>query len=82
MIGAAPSKEEAESFEAKELAKNTVRVIEKGMENFTLGLRSYYFAIALMGWILHPIVGVFAASIVTLTLYRREFRSQDFGLHS
>ncbi len=81
MIGAAPPKEEAETEEAKLIAHNTMLVLEKGMVNFALGLRSYYFAIALMGWILHPLLGIIAASIVVITLYRREFHSRDFGLH-
>lgn len=81
MIGAAPPKEEAETEEAQQIAHNTMLVLEKGMVNFTLGLRSYYFAIALMGWILHPLLGFIAASIVVITLYRREFHSRDFGLH-
>ncbi len=81
MIGAAPPKEEAETEEAKQIAHNTMLVLEKGMVNFTLGLRSYYFAIALMGWILHPLLGVIAASIVVITLYRREFHSRNFGLY-
>ncbi len=81
MIGAAPPKEEAETKEAKQIAHNTMLVLEKGMVNFTLGLRSYYFAIALMGWILHPLLGMIAASAVVVTLYRREFRSRDFGLY-
>lgn len=81
MIGAAPPKEEAETEEAKQIAHNTMLVLEKGMVNFTLGLRSYYFAIALMGWILHPLLGIIAASIVVITLYRREFHSRNFGLY-
>ncbi len=81
MIGAAPLASEAETDEAKQIAHNIMLVLEKGMVNFTLGLRSYYFAIALMGWILHPLLGVIAASAVVITLYRREFRYGDFGLY-
>ncbi len=80
MIGAAPPASEANTQEAQQLGHNTVRVIEKGMNNFSNGLRSYYFGIALMAWIIHPLLGMVAASIVVFTLYRREFRSKDFGL--
>lgn len=80
MIGAAPDKSEANTAEAKKLAVKTARLLEKGMGNFTLGLRSYYFAIALLAWIFHPLLGIIAATMVVVTLYRREFYSKDFGL--
>ncbi len=79
IIGAAPLKEEAETPEAIAIAESAMHVVEKGMENFTLGLRSYYFAIALLAWILHPLLGVVSASIVVITLYRREFYYRRFG---
>ncbi len=79
IIGAAPPKEEAETPEAQAVAEIAMHVLERGMENFTLGLRSYYFAIALLGWILHPLLGILAASIVVVTLYRREFYYRHFG---
>ncbi len=42
---------------------------------FNDGLRAYYFAFALMCWVLSPLTMVMATAFVVLVLYLREFRS-------
>jgi uncharacterized membrane protein len=44
--------------------------------NFNNGLRAYYFALAAMGWFLHPWLMIVATAWVVSILYRREFRSR------
>jgi uncharacterized membrane protein len=44
--------------------------------HFNAGLRSYYFAVAAMGWFLHPWLMMAATAWVIAILYRREFNSR------
>ncbi len=51
------------------------RVTSYAMSNFNHGLRSYYFAVAAMGWFLHPLLMIVATAWVIAVLYHREFKS-------
>jgi uncharacterized membrane protein len=42
---------------------------------FNLGLRSYYYALAIVTWFIHPLLCIGASTLVVFVLYRREFRS-------
>lgn len=42
---------------------------------FNQGLRAYYFALAVLGWVVSPTVFMIATSLVVWVLYRREFHS-------
>lgn len=44
------------------------------------GLRSYYFAMALLAWFLHPYALIAATTFVVLVMYRREFRSRTLQI--
>jgi uncharacterized membrane protein len=52
------------------------RVTSYAMSNFNHGLRSYYFAVAAMGWFLHPLLMIVATVWVIAVLYHREFKSK------
>jgi uncharacterized membrane protein len=52
------------------------RVVWLAIYNFNLGLRAYYFSLALLTWFVHPLVFIAASSWVVAVLYRREFRSR------
>jgi uncharacterized membrane protein len=41
-----------------------------------LGLRSYYYSLALLMWFIHPYAFMAASAAVVAVLYRREFRSR------
>ncbi len=51
------------------------RITSYSGSNFNQGLRSYYFALAAMAWLLHPWLMVFATFGVIYILYHREFKS-------
>ena len=51
-------------------------VVWLAIYNFNLGLRAYYFSLALLTWFVHPLLFVIASSWVVGVLYRREFRSR------
>ena len=44
-------------------------------ESFNLAIRTYYYAMAVIGWFLHPLILMVTATWVTYVLYRREFAS-------
>ncbi|MEE3119073.1 MAG: DUF599 family protein, partial [Pseudomonadota bacterium] len=46
---------------------------------FNLGLRSYYYALAVVGWFIHPVAFMAASTLVVVVLYRREFCSDALG---
>jgi uncharacterized membrane protein len=45
------------------------------VESFNDGLRAYYFAFAVVGWFISPLVFFLATVGVLAILYRREFKS-------
>jgi uncharacterized membrane protein len=73
LVGAMPGGEEAPGLAA---AAVTARVLNRAARHFTTGLRSYYFGLAALAWILHPLVLVAASLMVLRELHRREFRSE------
>lgn len=44
------------------------------------GLRSYYFAMALLAWFLHPLALIATTTFVVMVMYRREFRSKTLQI--
>jgi uncharacterized membrane protein len=51
-------------------------VLNQAARHFTTGLRSYYFGLAALAWILHPLALIAASLLVLRELHRREFHSQ------
>ena len=56
-------------------AEMAAKVANRAARHFNTGLRAYYFGLAALGWILHPLVLILASLLVLRELYRREFRS-------
>jgi uncharacterized membrane protein len=56
-------------------ADAAARVLNRAARHFTTGLRSYYFGLAALSWIVHPLALVLASLFVLRELHRREFRS-------
>lgn len=74
MIGAAPDHADPPSW-AEEYAQRAARVSSEATMAFNRGLRAYYFGLATLTWVLHPLLFMVATALVVLILYRREFRS-------
>lgn len=51
-------------------------------DHFNAGLRAYYFAVAGLGWLLHPLVLVAMTALVLLVLWRRDFASRSLAILS
>lgn len=74
LVGAAPHTERPEDHE--EFLDTITELASYAAENFNLGLRAYYFALAAMTWFLHPWLFAAASSLVVYVLHEREFRSR------
>jgi uncharacterized membrane protein len=51
------------------------KIVDHAGHSYNYGLRSYYFAMATLGWFIHPVLFVGACSLVVMILYKREFHS-------
>ncbi|MBM7062129.1 DUF599 family protein [Pseudomonas sp. UL073] len=77
LIGSAPMIGERHVSEAerKAFAARAARVISMAANQFNLGLRSYYFGMAVLAWFINPWLFMLVTAGVVLVLYRREFHS-------
>ncbi|HTI86998.1 MAG TPA: DUF599 domain-containing protein [Alphaproteobacteria bacterium] len=74
LIGAAPA---AGSPEAAAHAERAARMTNLMGHHFNLGLRAYFFALAFLGWFVHPWLLIVATTLVVMVNYWREFRSPE-----
>ncbi len=56
-------------------AEAAAKVANRAARHFNTGLRAYYFGLAALAWIVHPLALVAASLFVLWELHRREFRS-------
>lgn len=73
VVGGIPQAPDAPG--ALERAEVAAKVANRAARHFNTGLRAYYFGLAALAWILHPLALVAASLLVLRELYRREFRS-------
>jgi uncharacterized membrane protein len=73
VMGGVP--QEPETPGRLERAEIAAKVANRAARHFNTGLRAYYFGLAALAWILHPLALVAATLVVLRELYRREFRS-------
>lgn len=81
MIGGAP--ELSLKPTAEEMARHVdsiSKMSSKASGNFNNGLRSYYFAMAALGWFVNAWVFIALSMFVVFVLYRREFKSDTLGI--
>jgi uncharacterized membrane protein len=57
------------------LAEMAAQVANRAARHFNTGLRAYYFGLAALAWIVHPVALMLASLLVLRELHRREFRS-------
>ncbi len=69
--GIGPGQDE-EAFAQAEVA---ARVANRAAKHFNTGLRAYYFGLAALAWLIHPLALMAASLLVLAELHRREFRS-------
>lgn len=75
MLGAMPTwNAEDNALGERHIAK-TARLASIAATHTNDGLRTIYFAIAGLGWFLHPLIFIAACTWVLWVVYRREYRS-------
>lgn len=65
--------------EHEAIAKKGAALVANAAKHFNLGLRAYYFGLAVLGWFVHPLVFMAATTWVVYVTYRREFRSNTLS---
>jgi len=77
-VGSAPLHDDETVSEAErsEFALYAAKVIDQAAHSYNYGLRSYYFAMAVMSWFVSPWLFIVAVAFVVAVLYRREFHSK------
>lgn len=76
MVGSAPTPSENICPQEKEAqAKRLAKMASMAASNFNIGLRTYYFSIAVLGWFINPWIFMLASAGIVMILYRREFKS-------
>ena len=83
MMGATPPQSSPDSLaEREEQAARAARVAGIAAEHGNLGLRSYYFGMAAIGWFFHPLAFIASTTFVVLIVTRREFFSRTLNILS
>jgi uncharacterized membrane protein len=75
MIGGAPQPGQMQTPQKVRFATRAASMGSIAANNFNIGLRSYYFGIAMLGWFISPWVFMGMSISVVYVLYRREFKS-------
>lgn len=57
------------------LADTAAEVANRAARHFNTGLRSYYFGLAALAWVVHPLALIATSLFVLRELHRREFKS-------
>lgn len=82
MVGSAPFLPNEQEGASEKLAwsKKMASMASMAANNFNIGLRSYYFSISMLTWFIHPLLFMFASSLVVYVLFRREFKSSTLKI--
>ncbi|WP_028693886.1 DUF599 domain-containing protein [Pseudomonas cremoricolorata] len=77
LVGSAPmiGERQVNELERKAFAIRAAKVLSLAANQFNLGLRAYYFGMALLTWFISPWMFMLTSVGVVLILYRREFHS-------
>lgn len=76
LIGGAPYFSHPEQAGYETAAQRLSKMGSMAAHNFNMGLRTYYFSIAVLGWFINPWIFMFGSVTIVFVLYRREFKSR------
>jgi uncharacterized membrane protein len=79
LIGAAPFREHLTQPAIDKLGNQMSVVLNSAVTSFHSGFRTYYYALAWVGWFFHPAVFIAATAFVTFVLVYRQFASPSAG---
>lgn len=77
-VGAAPMPHECvdRQEEVEQYAQRGGALIANAGRHFNMGLRAYYYGLAVLSWFLHPLLFMAVTCWVVYEVHRREFRSK------
>jgi uncharacterized membrane protein len=78
LLGSAPlvGEKQVSEIERKAYAARAATVLSMAGNEFNLGLRAYYFALAGLTWFINPLFFMITSAGVVWVLYKREFHSR------
>ena len=76
LVGAVPDNENIDT-EAENEARRAAKIANLAARHFNRGIRAFYFALAALSWIIHPMALILSTTWVIVVLYRRDFRSRS-----
>jgi uncharacterized membrane protein len=79
LIGGAPLKGQLTAAQTAEMARYMSVVLNSAVTSFHSGFRTYYYALAWVGWFFHPLVFIAATAFVTFVLVYRQIASPAAG---
>ena len=79
LVGSAPLKDHLTPATTAELGNQMSVVLNSAVTSFHSGFRSYYHALAWIGWFFHPAVFIAATAFVTFVLVYRQIASPSAG---
>lgn len=65
--------------EHEEFARRGTVLVSNAAKHFNLGVRAYYYGLAVLAWFIHPIAFIITTILVVYVTYRREFRSNTLA---
>jgi uncharacterized membrane protein len=75
MLGAMPPATEKDTPEAQVHVVRTSRVFQSAGRHFNRGQRAFFFALAYLGWFVHPVLLIAATAAVLVVMLLRQFAS-------
>jgi uncharacterized membrane protein len=79
LVGSAPLNDHLTPTRTVELGNQMSVVLNSAVTSFHSGFRSYYHALAWVGWFFHPLVFIAATAFVTFVLVYRQIASPSAG---
>lgn len=77
LIGSAPlPREHEDEADLDRFAEHSAGVLDQAGRHFNLGLRAFYFSLAMLVWFVNTFWFMLASSLIVMVLYRREFLSK------
>lgn len=74
LMGSAP--DGVVEFPKREYAAQCAELVSNSARHFNMGMRGYYFGLAVLSWFIHPVLFMVTTAWVLMVLYRREFHSR------
>ena len=79
LIGSAPFRSHLTPAAIDEMGNQMSVVLNSAVTSFHSGFRTYYYALAWVGWFFHPLVFIAATAFVTFVLVYRQIVSPSAG---